>query len=591
MNHQPLVWLLIARGILLLLPGQPCIAQSQPYVSSVTNSASYSRAGIAQGSIFVAFGNNLGPSTLVKAASYPLATQLSGTSATVNVGGIAAQCRMVYTSAAQIAAILPSDTPVGEGTFIVTYNGQATYPIFVQVVKSAAGVFTVSSTGIGPGIVTGADYVLKTLSKPAKTGEIVIVWLTGLGPIVGGDAAPKVGVQFPDTEVFVGDRAAKVLYAGRSGCCAGLDQIAFEVPAGPRSCFVPVSIRTPGGSSNFVTLPISESGESCSNPTPGIPTGLLSRAANGEQLTVGLIGIGPVAVLQGAGFSFSQGIAEQLSQILHATVPEADVASLMRAYRNNNMAAARKIMGKYSDQVKKLDTRARHLVRAAISHDQQGAAATFGRSSGLVAVAPQIAANFPAAGTCLVLQSLPTDSTFKNRPLDAGSTLTIDSPEGRKTLSRVSSGQYQVLLGLGSTPAQTVPGFYSITGTGGKDIGSFSASINITNSLVWTNKSTIADVDRTNSLTITWSGGPVPGYVLIAGTASSQSASALFTCVEETRKGTFTIPQFVLSALPNTTNGTIFITPHPLANPITIPGLDLAFIADGSSDSRTVAFR
>ena len=255
MNYQPLVWLLIARGILLLLPGQPCIAQSQPYVSSVTNSASYSRAGIAQGSIFVAFGDNLGPSTLVKAASYPLGTQLAGTSATVNVGGIAAQCRMVYTSATQIAAILPSDTPVGEGTFTVTYNGQATYPILVQVVKSAVGVFTVSSTGIGPGIVTGADYVLKTLSKPAKTGEIVIVWLTGLGPIVGGDAAPKVGVQFPDTEVFVGDRAAKVLYAGRSGCCAGLDQIAFEVPAGPRSCFVPVSIRTPGGSSNFVTLP------------------------------------------------------------------------------------------------------------------------------------------------------------------------------------------------------------------------------------------------------------------------------------------------------------------------------------------------
>ena len=127
---------------------------------------------------------------------------------------------MVYTSAAQIAAILPSDTPVGQGTFIVTYNGQATYPIFVQVVKSATGVFTVSSTGIGPGIVTGADYVLKTFSKPAKTGEIVIVWLTGLGPIVGGDAAPKVGVQFLDTEVFIDDRTAKVLYADCAGCCA-----------------------------------------------------------------------------------------------------------------------------------------------------------------------------------------------------------------------------------------------------------------------------------------------------------------------------------------------------------------------------------
>jgi len=61
--------------------------------------------------------------------------------------------------------------------------------------------------------------------------------------------------------------------------------------------------------------------------------------------------------------------------------------------------------------------------------------------------------------------------------------------------------------------------------------------------------------------------------------------------VEETRNGTFTIPQFVLAALPDSPRGTIFLSPHPLDHRITVPGLDLAFIGDASSDSRTVNFK
>src|SRR5262249_52438936 len=46
-----------------------------------------------------------------------------------------------------------------------------------------------------------------------------------------------------DLEVLVGTQRAKVLYAGRSGCCAGLDQISIEVPSGIEGCFVPVWVR------------------------------------------------------------------------------------------------------------------------------------------------------------------------------------------------------------------------------------------------------------------------------------------------------------------------------------------------------------
>jgi hypothetical protein len=65
-----------------------------------------------------------------------------------------------------------------------------------------------------------------------------------------------------------------------------------------------------------------------------------------------------------------------------------------------------------------------------------------------------------------------------------------------------------------------------------------------------------------------------------------------FSCVEETSKGMFTVPQFVLGALgADATGGTLFISPHPLNQRVIATGLDLVFIGDSSSDSRTVKFQ
>jgi hypothetical protein len=114
------------------------------------------------------------------------------------------------------------------------------------------------------GIITGLDYVTKTMAQPAKVGETVIAWATGLGPIAGNDAVVAPSPLFTNVEVLVGNQPATVVAAGRSGCCAGLDQIAFTVPSAPLGCYVPVSIRVAGGPvnaggsvSNFVTLPLS----------------------------------------------------------------------------------------------------------------------------------------------------------------------------------------------------------------------------------------------------------------------------------------------------------------------------------------------
>jgi len=37
--------------------------------------------------------------------------------------------------------------------------------------------------------------------------------------------------------------------------------------------------------------------------------------------------------------------------------------------------------------------------------------------------------------------------------------------------------------------------------------------------------------------------------------------------------------------------GRMFISPHPLSQQVTIPGIDLAYFIDGSSDSKSVIYQ
>ena len=126
------------------------LAAAAPVLTGVYNAASWVPAGlpnsgIAEGSIFTLVGTGMGPASLVQVTSYPLPTSqgLGGTSIQVTVGGVTNSCIMVYTVATQVAAILPSSTPVGAGTLTLTYQG-AQGSIAIKVVKNSLGIFTVN---------------------------------------------------------------------------------------------------------------------------------------------------------------------------------------------------------------------------------------------------------------------------------------------------------------------------------------------------------------------------------------------------------------------------------------------------------------
>ena len=180
-------------GLLLMAVGT---AMSQPVISSIENAASnipapLPNSPIAQGATFVVKGSNLGPANiLVTGFPYPLI--LSGTfsmnSTSISVMTTSGQIKdaiMYYTLDRQIAAILPSSTPVGTGSLTVTYNGQTSAPAPVTVVANNLGLYTLRSSGSGQAVATfqippaGGAYVSN--GNAAIAGDSVILWGTGLG--------------------------------------------------------------------------------------------------------------------------------------------------------------------------------------------------------------------------------------------------------------------------------------------------------------------------------------------------------------------------------------------------------------------------
>ncbi|HTS49298.1 MAG TPA: hypothetical protein VMH05_15205 [Bryobacteraceae bacterium] len=580
--------------VLLVWVLAPVVLWAQPQIYSVGNSASYAQGSIAQGSIFVVFGYGIGPAELQQANSYPLPSQLAGASVQVISGSTTLDCPMIYASFSQTAAILPSNTPLGPATVWLKYNGRTSIAgSAITVSSSAFGIYTVAGSGSGPGSITGADYALKGLQTSARPGETVILWGTGLGPIDGDDSgAPVIGPQFKNVEVFVGMSPAAISYAGRSGCCAGLDQIAIEIPNSVTGCFVPIVVRSGGAVSNFVTLPISAAGSDCPDSSPGLPTSLLVRALNGEELRLGAIAIGPIRVLQTAGFQFSASIAQQVSLLLHAQVSENDVSELAAGYRARNIKTVERLLRKYHVGKVAANRKLLKALRQAVSMDQLGAAAAFGTTQGLDQFAAQVGSHLIPPGTCIVTTEGLAPYSVHTRGLDAGATLNLSGPLGPRSMTEIR-GTYQASLGSGFQSSSVPGGAYSVSGSGGGDVPAFTASLNVSSNLVWTNKAVVAPIDRSQPLTVTWSGATASPYVLIGGAVHSDSRNTTLLCVEDSGKGSFTVPDFVLSALPPgaAKDTYFFLAPHVLSVPVNIPGLDLAFFVNASSDYQAVDLR
>lgn len=320
----------------LLLLAVPAAFPANPFQptinpNGVVNAASYLTAafpnyGLARGSLFLVFGTALGPQDLVT-ATFPLPASdgLAGTRVLLSMGGYNAACAMVYTSLTQVAALVPAAAPEGDGTLVVSYQNLASASVPVHIVHSAFGIFTLNQAGAGPAIVQNfvsqISTPVNTLITSAHPGQTVILWGTGLGPAAGDENAGPIPGALPFVDnLYVGGKAATVRYAGRSGCCAGVDQIVFDVPAGVTGCYVPIGVQTGGVLSNFGTISVVAAGNECDDPLSFRGSGLLTLESNGV-LRVGQAALSQTMIVGGsASLDFGATFLSYTAQSLPAAL-------------------------------------------------------------------------------------------------------------------------------------------------------------------------------------------------------------------------------------------------------------------------------
>ena len=169
--------------------------------------------------------------------------------------------------AGQLAAILPSNTPLGDGTVTVTFNGETSDPVPILVVDNAVGIFTLRQDGGGPGVYTDANFAVNGAVNAFAPNTVAIAWVTGLGARTPDTMPVPQDLKGElDLEVLVGGLPANVRYAGPSGCRGGVDRIVLDIPEGREGCFVPVAIQVDDSLSNVAFMSISSQGTTCSDP-------------------------------------------------------------------------------------------------------------------------------------------------------------------------------------------------------------------------------------------------------------------------------------------------------------------------------------
>jgi len=201
-------------------------------ITALTNAASFAPGLPAPGGLATLFLSELtGPPSILTGTGSPLPTTLGGF--TIKISGELAPLLAVATfdgGRGQINFQVPfeqgqtspnNSVPIVE----IDFNGTAT---FLGATAVAPGIFTLADGS--PAVEHASDYSVVSQTNGINVGEIIIIYLTGLGIYSTGaqsgvPAAAPAPPQFFMPTVTIGGSNCAVLYAGPTLDFVGLDQI------------------------------------------------------------------------------------------------------------------------------------------------------------------------------------------------------------------------------------------------------------------------------------------------------------------------------------------------------------------------------
>jgi uncharacterized protein (TIGR03437 family) len=225
----------VLRSELYLVDGVS--GSTAPVISpqGVVHGASFLHSPLAPGTIFSIFGNRLGPESPVglRLEDGKVSNELGGTRVRIN----GQEVPLLYVSRLQVNAIVPYWVPVGAPMQITVETPSGTSPpVPVPTEPTSLAVFTRDASGTGLAAALNQDFSVNSPQRPARRGEVIMVYGTGGGlPQTEEDAGALAGDRLWFLHNPVGaDIAgipAQMEYAGSAPTLVnGVNQFNIRIP-------------------------------------------------------------------------------------------------------------------------------------------------------------------------------------------------------------------------------------------------------------------------------------------------------------------------------------------------------------------------
>ena len=223
-----------------------------PFISKVVSAAD-GASPVAPGGLMSVLGTNLSATNLATSAN-PLPTVLNDSCLIVNGQPVP----LLYVSPAQVNAQMPAQAS-GNVSMSIHTPGGVSNTFSLTALSGAPAVFHSATSGDLtniPTVVRFSNGLVVTSTNPVHRGDILTIYLTGLGavnpPVADGVPAPAdpLSTTVVNPSVDIGGSGCPVLFSGLVPGYVGLYVLNVSVPSStPQGLSVPLTISESGFSS------------------------------------------------------------------------------------------------------------------------------------------------------------------------------------------------------------------------------------------------------------------------------------------------------------------------------------------------------